>query len=404
MQKQSILVDRIETLACDAGWRNYYFLKITTNDGIVGWSQYDEGFGSPGVTNVIEQLAPVVVGTDIANHERFFNDAYCRTRPATGGINSEAIGAIENALLDAKAKSLGVPCYELLGGKLRDRIRVYWSHCPTWRINHPTYYGPAITDLDGVKKMGEIAKESQFTALKTNWFNHHKAPLKAWRPGFASPFYPELNVDRAAIKNLVDHLGALRDGAGPDMDILIDLNFNAKTEGYLKILKAIEDFDIFWVEIDSYNPDALAFIRSKSPHPISSCETLFGGRELLPFLQKNAVDVAIIDTVWNGVWQSMKMANLADIHDVNIAPHNFYGHLSTFMNAHFAAAIPNLRIMETDIDRIAWENELFTHAPEYQEGHMLIPSRPGWGSDPVEEAIKAHPPKIGGGLLKPLVK
>ena len=72
MQKQSILVDRIETLACDAGWRNYYFLKITTNDGIVGWSQYDEGFGSPGVSNVIEQLAPVVVGTDIANHERFF--------------------------------------------------------------------------------------------------------------------------------------------------------------------------------------------------------------------------------------------------------------------------------------------------------------------------------------------
>ena len=100
----------------------------------------------------------------------------------------------------------------------------------------------------------------------------------------------------------------------------------------------------------------------------------------------------------------MKMANLADIHDVNIAPHNFYGHLSTFMNAHFAAAVPNLRIMETDIDRIAWENELFTHAPEYQDGHMLIPNRPGWGTDPIEEAIKAYPPKMGGGLLKPLVK
>ena len=404
MTNPSILVEKIETLSCDAGWRNYYFLKITTKEGIVGWSQYDEGFGSPGVTNVIEQLAPVVIGTDIAQHERFFNDAYCRTRPATGGITSEAIGAIENALLDAKAKSLGIPCYDLLGGKIRDKIRVYWSHCPTWRINHPAYYGPPITDLDGVKKMGEIAKASQFTALKTNWFNHAQSPLKSWRPGFASPFYPELNVDKVEIKNILDHLAALRDGAGPDMDILIDLNFNAKTEGYVKILKAMEDLDIFWVEIDSYNPDALAFIRSKSRHPISSCETLFGGRELLPFLQKNAVDVAIIDAVWNGVWQSMKMANLADIHDVNIAPHNFYGHLSTFMNAHFAAAVPNLRIMETDIDRIAWENELFTHAPEYQNGHMLIPNRPGWGTDPIEEAIKAHPPKLGGGLLKPLVK
>lgn len=404
MSNQSNAIVKVETLSCDAGWRNYYFLKITTKGGIVGWSQYDEGFGSPGVTNVIEQLAPMLAGFDIRDHELFFNDAYCRTRPATGGVISEAIGAIENALLDAKAKALDVPCYSLFGGKLRDRIRVYWSHCPTWRINHPAFYGPQISNLDDVKKMGEIAKSSQFTALKTNWFSHDKSPLKAWRPGFSSPFYPELNVDNVAIKNIIDHLSALRDGAGSEMEILLDLNFNAKPEGYLKILKAIEDFDIFWVEIDSYNPDALAFIRSKSPHPISSCETLFGGRELLPFLQKNSVDVAIIDSIWNGVWQSIKMANLADIYDVNIAPHNFYGHLSTFINMHFAASVPNLRIMETDIDRIAWEKDLFTYEPEYVDGHLVVSDRPGWGTDPVEEAIKAHPPKTGGGLLKPLVK
>ncbi len=73
------------------------------------------------------------------------------TRPAAGGVVALALGAIENALLDVKAKALGVPCYELLGGKIRDRIRVYWSHCATWRINHPAWFKPAITDLDGVK-------------------------------------------------------------------------------------------------------------------------------------------------------------------------------------------------------------------------------------------------------------
>ena len=162
------------------------------------------------------------------------------------------------------------------------------------------------------------------------------------------------------------HLEAIRDGAGPDVDILLDLNFNAKTEGYLKILRAIADLDMFWIEIDSFNPEALGYIRRQSPHPISSCETLLGLREFLPYFREQAMDVAIIDTPWNGVWQSMKIAASAEAHEVNVAPHNFYGHLCTMMNAHFCAAVPNLRIMETDIDRLAWDHELFTHLPEYR--------------------------------------
>src|SRR5690606_5395213 len=328
----------------------------------------------------------MLIGNPVPGQERFYAEAYSRTRPAAGGVVAEGIGALENALLDVRAKSLGVPCYELLGGKVRDKLRVYWSHCPAWRINHPKYFGPAVTDLDGVRAMGAEARERGFTALKSNTFIFDDGPAYAWRPGFAAPFYPELNADRRIIRNLRDCLEALRDGAGQDMDILLDLNFNFKTEGYLKILRAIDDHDIFWVEIDSYSPDALAYIRNHSPHPISSCETLFGAREFLPYFQKNAVDVAIVDVVWNGAWQSMKIANLADIHEVNVAPHNFYGHLCTMMNAHFASVVPNFRIMETDIDRLAWDKELFTHVPEYVNGHLIVPDRPGWGTEPVEEA------------------
>jgi L-alanine-DL-glutamate epimerase-like enolase superfamily enzyme len=394
-------ITKVETLSCDAGWRNYHFVKVSTDAGVTGWSEYDEGFGSPGVTAVIEQLAQTIVGATYAGPQSFYADVYSRTRPAAGGVVGEGIGALENALLDARAKALGVPCYELLGGKIRDRLRVYWSHCPAWRINHPKYFPPAVTTLDDVKAMGAEARERGYTALKTNIFLFDDGPARAWRPGFAAPFYPELNIDRRIIRNLRDNLEALRDGAGPDVDILLDLNFNAKTEGYLKVLRAIADHDIFWVEIDSYNADALAYIRNHSPHPVSSCETLFGTREFLPFLRANAVDVAIVDAVWNGVWQSMKIADLAEAHEVNIAPHNFYGHLCTMMNAHFACAVPNLRIMETDIDRLAWDDELFTHAPVYEDGHLIVPDRPGWGTDPIEEALRAHPPKTGGGLLQP---
>ena len=386
-------VARLEVLRCDAGWRNYHFLKVTTDDGIVGWSEFDEGFGSPGVSAVIERLAGRVVGQPVFDHERIYTELYCFTRPAAGGVIGEGLGAIENALLDAKAKALGVPCYALLGGNIRDRIRVYWSHCATWRINHPTLYKPAITSLDGVKAIGAEVHERGFTALKTNIFMYDHGAPHAWRPGFGVPFVPELNVDKEVLRNLRAHLEAIRDGAGPDVDLLLDLNFNAKTEGYLKILRAIADLDMFWIEIDTFNPEALGLIRRQSKHPIASCETLLGLREFLPYFREQAMDVAIIDTPWNGVWQSLKIAAAAEAHEVNVAPHNFYGHLCTMMNAHFAAAVPNLRIMETDIDRLAWDDELVDHPPVFENGHLVVPDRPGWGCVPNEAAIRAHPPK-----------
>src|SRR3954464_14846788 len=104
-------VKSIETLAADAGGRNYYFVKLTTDEGIVGWSEYDEGFGAPGVGAVIERLAPRVIGKPVDEHERIYADLHSATRPASGGIVALAMGAIENALLDAKAKGLGVPVY-----------------------------------------------------------------------------------------------------------------------------------------------------------------------------------------------------------------------------------------------------------------------------------------------------
>src|SRR2546421_11922212 len=395
---RSVKVSLIETLACDAGWRNYHFVKLITDDGIVGWSEFSEDFGSPGISAAIARLSAKVIGQNVSDHERIYAELYAATRPAAGGVVAQAIGAIENALLDAKAKALGVPVYALLGGKLRDRIPLYWSHCATWRINHPDYYKPAITDLDGVKAIGREVREKGFSACKTNIFSYQDGKPRGYRPGFGSPYYPELNIDKTVLRNLRMHLEALRDGAGPDVGLLLDLNFNAKTEGYLKILRAIADIDMFWVEIDSYNPQALAYIRSHSPHPISSCETLLTLREFLPYFREQAIDVAIIDTPWNGVWQSMKIAASAEAHEVNVAPHNFSGHLCTMMYVHLDAAVPNLRIMEIDVDRLPWDDELFTAVPKIENGQLVMSDAPGWGIAPDEEALHAHPPKPHGGL------
>ena len=396
---QNSRIASVDTLSCSAGWRNYYFVKIVTEGGIVGWSEFDEGFGSPGVGTVIRQLGGRTIGQSVMQHEKIWCDLHCVTRPGSGGVIGQALGAIENALLDAKAKVLQVPCYELLGGKVRDTLRVYWSHCVTWRASRAPFYQPVVTTKEDVRALAAEVKAKGFTALKTNVFSYENNLVKGWAPGFGTPFSPELNVARKVMSGLREHLQVMRDGAGPEMDIMLDLNFNAKTEGYLEIIRAIADFDLTWVELDTLNPHALATIRSRSPHPIASCETLIGLQQFLPFFREQAIDIAIVDTPWNGVWQSLKIAAAAEAYEINVACHNFYGHLCTMMNAHFCAAIPNFRIMEVDIDRIAWDHELYSHVPQYKDGHLIMPDRPGWGTEPVESTLLNYPPLQTHGFL-----
>jgi L-alanine-DL-glutamate epimerase-like enolase superfamily enzyme len=105
------------------------------------------------------------------------------------------------------------------------------------------------------------------------------------------------------------------------------------------------------------------------------------------------MDVAIIDVPWNGFAESLKIAQMADAFELNIAPHNFYGNLSTMMSAHLAAVVPNLRIMEIDPDVVPWQDDLFTVKPVIKDGHMLLPEGPGWGTEVNEAAVRAHPPR-----------
>jgi len=180
------------------------------------------------------------------------------------------------------------------------------------------------------------------------------------------------------------------------MDILVDLNFNYKTEGFLKMAPAMEPYDLFWVEMDTRDAKALAYVRSRTRIPVASCECLFGRRDYRPFFEQQAVDVAIIDTPWNGVGESLKIAAMADTYEINVAPHNFYGHLATMMNAHWSAVVPNLRIMETDPDMVPWQDDLVTVKPRIEHGHLLLPTGPGWGTEVNEDAVRAHPARTGG--------
>jgi galactonate dehydratase len=365
-------ITKLEHLHADAGQRNFDFLKISTDEGIVGWSEYNESFGGLGVSAVIDGLGSQVIGKDPTAYEALVTLMYAVRRQAAGGVVQQAIGAIENALLDIKAKSLGIPVYKLLGGPVRDRIRLYWSHCGTYRLAwaEPMQL-PALRTLQDVVNAGKEVRERGYTALKTNVFVLGQHPY-LHSPGFARRgSFPELNADRHVLAALSEELAAFREGAGRD----------------------VEPFDIFWIEIDTRDAKALRYIREQTTIPVASCECLFGRRDYRPFFEHGAVDVAIIDTPWNGVAESLKIAAMADTYEINVAPHNFYGHLATMMNAHFCAVVPNLRIMEIDPDTVPWYDELVTVKPEVRDGYLHLPTGPGWGTEVNEDAVRANPPR-----------
>lgn len=388
-----------EILHCNAGWRDFSFLKLKTDDGLTGIAEYNECYGSPGLSVIIRRLAALIEGMDAMAHERIHQFLYATTRQAPGGVNQQAIAAIENALLDIKGKALDAPVYDLLGGKMRDRIPVYWSHCGTY-VASPEIAAlcgqPPLVTRDDFVALGQRVRDAGFTGLKTNMILlEDKGPPSRWFPGFArGEGWPELNQPLDLADRVRDQLEAMMEGCGPEVGVRLDLNFNFKPEGYRQITTALDDLELVWFEIDMYDPAALAAIRERIATPIASCESLYGVREFRPFLEKASMDIAIIDVPWNGAWLAMKIAAMAEAYEINCAPHNFYGNLSTLMSAHFCAALPNFRVMEIDIDDVPWKNDILTWKPDFIDGCIAAPPGPGWGATLNEEVIAAHPPKF----------
>jgi galactonate dehydratase len=388
-------ITAIETLRADAGWRMFSFLKVMTDSGIVGWSEYNESFGSPGLSGVIETLAPLLVGQDPRRSERVTAMLHVNTRQSQGGLIAQAVAAVENALLDIRGKDLGVPVAALFGGPVRDRIPVYWSHMGTYRVRNADVLGVApLRSYEDVSRHAAEIRGRGFKAMKTNTLVMRDGALGPFSPGFGrTPGWPELNWTAEILTAIERTLGAIRDGAGNDVGLMLDVNFHFKTEGFARVADTIAPFKLSWLEIDTHDARSLALLRSRAPCPIASCETLCGRRDFKPFFEQYAMDVPIIDVPWNGLAEAVKIAAMADAYEMNVAPHNFYGHLCTMHSAHFCASIPNLRVMEIDIDSAPWRDEFVTAVPVIEDGELVLPTATGWGMDINEKAVRARPPK-----------
>ena len=387
-----------DTLHADAG-RSFSFLKIITDKDIIGWSEYtgiSEILRRKGLTAVIESLLKPLIGRDPREIERITNDLYTATRQSPFGLNQQAIGAIQNALIDIKAKSLNIPVYELFGGPLRKHIPLYWSHFALYRLKRgfDTHQKEEIKDLAQMAAHAKSVLEQGYSALKTKIHCFDESGGTGYFPCFGSePGAPELNLSPLMLKNIVNQMSAIRETVGVELDLILDLNSNFKPDSIIRISRALEHLGIRWLEVDVFDADILRDIREKSPISIGGCEMLCNAKSFAPFFSKKSVDVPLVDVSWNGLLESIKIANVADVFDLNISPHNFTGYLATQISAHFAAITPNLEIMEFDVDEVPWLGEFFTEPLRIEDGKLMLTEKPGWGMDVDEKAVLKRPPR-----------
>ena len=382
----------INTYVVDAGWRPWIFVKIETDEGVTGYGECSESSTPHGVLGTIEDLKPLLIGKDPRAYEMRFWDMVRSTRGSEGGTAAKAIAGIDCALIDITAKALGMSAVELFGGPMRDKVRVYWSHCGTLRASHPELLdAPPIRTTEDIWELGREVVRRGFNALKTNIVIPGE-PASVWMFGYGAGLG---TTDQVVTSSLLRHIetiiGTFRDAVGPAVDICLDLGFNFKPEACTRIAKVLEQFDLLWLEIDMFDPGAILQVKQSTTTKICTGEMLYYMRGYVPYFQLHTADVFMIDVGFNGFSQSKKVGDLAQVYQLNMSPHNLYSHLMSFVSASLCAVLPNVRIMEMDIDDVAWKDDLTTNKPQIVDGFMTVPAGPGWGTELNEEVAREHP-------------
>jgi galactonate dehydratase len=380
-------ITSIEGLAVKGMVSPMCFCAIRTDEGLTGYSEFGNGTLWRGMLGLLQDLGELLIGQDPRPVERHYRELVRYGRTAYGGATQHAIAGLELALWDLKAKALGVPVYELFGGPLRDKQAVYWSHLGTYESSWPAKNpGRPMRNWDDLARLVELAKVAGYHACKTN-INFPGDP-----PRSITEFSRDRNglqLTPELLKHVEQQIGVMRQAAGPDFDIALDINMHFRTEGAIRVGRALESKRLMWLEIDNLDPDALAQLKASIVTPICSGEQHLAPAAYWPYLERHAMDVVKVDVPWQGFIPAREVASLAALHELNIAPHNYNGHLSTFQTMNFCACVPNVRISESDPTSVPWRDELFTRLPEVTDGFCRIPTGPGWGTD-LNEQVAAR--------------
>jgi len=349
-EKAKVKITKLETFLVKPRW---LFLKIHTDAGVYGLGEPLLEGRALTVQTAIKEIEPYLVGKDprhiIQHWQAIYRHAFYRGGP----ILTSAISGIDQALWDIKGKLLGVPVYELLGGPTRDRVRVY---------------GRAATP-DDIKKR----KAEGFTVIKTGLKHEHPANIVE-NPRF--------------IKIAVDAFAALRDAAGPDMDIGIDFHGNISQQTAKIVIKELEPYQPMFIEepCQVQNVDTMAEIAHGTHLPIAAGERIFTKWGFREILEKKAASILQPDLCHaGGITEGRLIAGMAEAYYVPIAPHNPMGPISLASGLQLAASIPNFLVQEQVSLGEGYLKKPFKLQPD---GTVMIPDGPGLGIELVEALMK----------------
>ena len=367
---QKMRVTEVKTFLVGGSWRNWLIVKIETDEGVHGVGEATLEGKSATVETAVKELARYIVGKDPSTIERHFQEMYRRAFYAGGEVLTSAISGVETALWDIKGKVLGVPVYDLLGGRTRDRVKLYAN----------AWYEQGMSP----DEFANAAKETVKLGAKGLKFN-------PWgrRPGI--DFY---RLENSVLNTGVDAVAAIRDAVGPDIDLYIDCNgiFNTVANA-VRAGKAVEGFNLGFFEepVPHENLDAMAYVRSKISIPVATGERLFTIFSFQQLLERGGADIVQPDmSHCGGILEARKIAAIADSHYAAFTPHNPNGEVSYAAAVQMAACVPNFLALE-HFPPEPWRFEVCSNPMVVEDGWLEVPDRPGLGVEFNEEAALAHP-------------
>jgi len=358
----------IQTYLVQVGARNLCFIRLDTDEGLYGVGEVYSIGPDLATAQTIDYFADWLRGLDPLDIEGIWQRLYIGSRFPGGSVVNSAISGIDQALWDLKGRALGAPVYQLLGGRCRERIRVYQN--PGGRTPEET-----LTNAQ------RLIESHGFTAIKTN-------PLP---PDVHALPWPRV------LRWVERKMALLRQSLGDDVDIALDPHAQI-----LEPVRALELCDVvapyrpLFVEepLRPENMEAMADVRAKARVPIATGEMLYTKWEFRDLLRVRGADIIQPDVCCcGGLTEIKKIAALAEAEYVSVAPHNPMGPVATAVNAQFAATAPTFLILEYHIDSEAPRRDLVQEPYTLRDGYLELPDKPGIGIELNPDYYAAHPYK-----------
>lgn len=364
-------VRNAECLAVHPGWRkNLIFIRLELEDGTVGWgesySQYDR---DEAVAAQARELLRYLVGRDVFNIRYFCQvafDDYAQRRSSLEFWS--ALSGIEMAMWDAVGKLLGQPVHRLLGGRCRERVRVYANG-----------WGYKLKTPDDHARAAEKVVAEGHTALKFD-------PLpRPWRT----------YIPREHILHAVAVVRAVRDAVGPDTELLLDLHRRLAPVHAIELAKQLEELNPYWIEepCQKENMDAIQEVRQATTIPVVTGEALYGRADFRSVFRSRAADIINPDVSnCGGILELLFIAAQAETEMIAVSPHNYNSTLlSLSATVHAAACMPNFTITEYFVPFEEFSQRISRQALKPVDGYIQVPELPGLGLDIDEAALRSMP-------------